>query len=47
MSHIESYTIRGRKYRYEVTNFRDENGKVKHRKRYLGPVEPKNKMKER
>ena len=47
MAHIEIYTIKGRKYRYEVTNYRDENGKVKHKKRYLGPLEPKNKMKKR
>ena len=47
MVHIEIYTIKGRKYRYEVINYRDENNKVKHRKRYLGPVEPKNKMKKR
>ena len=47
MVHIEIYTIKGRKYRYEVTNYRDENGKVKHKKRYLGPVVPKNKMKKR
>jgi len=47
MSHIEIYTIKGRKYRYKVTNYRDENGKVKHRKCYLGPVESKNKTKRR
>ena len=47
MSHIEVYKIKGREYIYEVTNYRDENGKVKHKKRYLGPVTPKNKMKRR
>ncbi len=39
MSHIEIYTIKGRKYKYEVTNYR-VGKKVKHKKRYLGPVEP-------
>ena len=45
MVHTEVYTIKGCRYKYEVTNYRDENGKVKHKKRYLGPVEPKNKKK--
>ena len=46
MPHIEIYTIKGRKYKYEVTNYRVEK-KVKHRKKYLGPVDPKNKMKKK
>src|SRR3989344_5281815 len=41
MTHIEIYTIGGRKYKYEVTNFRTGN-KVKHKKKYLGAVEPIN-----
>ena len=43
MTHIEIYTIKGREYRYEVTNYRDDDGKVKHKKKYLGAVKPKNK----
>lgn len=39
--HIETYKIKGKEYRYEVTNFR-EGKKVKHRKKYLGPVTPVN-----
>ncbi|MBU4352719.1 MAG: hypothetical protein KJ939_06625 [Nanoarchaeota archaeon] len=46
MAHIEIYIIKGRKYKYEVTNFRVGN-KIKHKKHYLGPIEPKNKMKKR
>ena len=42
MAHIEIHTIRGRKYRYEVTNYRD-GSKVKHKWKYLGAVEPVNK----
>ncbi|MCK5283012.1 MAG: hypothetical protein KAK00_06390 [Nanoarchaeota archaeon] len=42
MAHIEIYTIKGRKYRYEVTNYR-AGKKVKHKKKYLGPLEPINK----
>jgi len=45
MVHIEIYTIKGRKYRYEVTNYRDKNGKVKHKKHYINAVEPKIKQK--
>ena len=45
MSHIEIYTIKGRKYRYRVTNYRDKDGKMKHKKKYIGPVEPINKTK--
>lgn len=42
MAHTEIYTIKGRKYRYEITNYR-VGKKVKHKKRYLGAVEPVNK----
>ena len=42
MSHTEIYTINGRKYRYEITNYR-VGKKVKHKKKYLGPVNPINK----
>lgn len=42
MSHIEIYKIKGRKYKYEVTNYK-VGKKVKHKKRYLGAVEPVNK----
>lgn len=42
MVHIEIYTIKGKKYKYEVTNYR-VGKKVKHKKKYLGPVEPVNK----
>lgn len=41
MSHIEIYTIDGRKYRYQITNYR-VGKKVKHKKKYIGPVEPAN-----
>lgn len=40
--HTEIYKIKGRKYRYEVTNYR-QGKKVKHRRKYLGPVVPVNK----
>lgn len=40
--HVEIYKIKGRDYRYEVTNYR-EGKKIKHRKKYLGPVNPVNK----
>lgn len=40
--HTEIYTIKGREYKYEVTNYR-EGKKIRHRKKYLGPVQPKNK----
>lgn len=46
MSHIEIYMIKGRKYKYQVTNYRIGN-KVKHKKKYLGPVEPLNKTKKK
>jgi transposase len=42
MPHIEIYTINGRKYRYQITNYR-VGKKVKHKKKYLGPVNPVNK----
>ncbi len=41
MSHIEIYTIDGRKYKYQITNYR-VGKKVKHKKKYIGPVEPAN-----
>lgn len=41
--HVEIYKIRGRRYKYQVTNYRTGN-KVKHKKKYLGPVEPVNKV---
>lgn len=43
MSYIEIRKIAGREYRYEVTNYRQGN-KVKHRRKYLEPVSPVNKM---
>ena len=43
MSHTEIYTIKGRKYKYEVTNYRVGKN-VKHKKKYLGAVEPVNKL---
>lgn len=39
MSYIEIRKIAGREYKYEVTNYR-EGQKVKHRRKYLGPVSP-------
>lgn len=42
MSHIEIHTIKGRKYRYEVTNFRVGKS-VKHKWEYKGAVDPVNK----
>ena len=41
MSHIEIHTIKGRKYKYEVTNYRIGK-KVKHKWKYLGAVNPVN-----
>ncbi len=41
MTHIEIHRIKGRKYKYEVTNYRIGK-KIKHRWKYLGPVEPIN-----
>lgn len=43
MSYVEIKIIKGRKYRYERTSYRIGN-KVKHTSKYVGPVEPKNKM---
>lgn len=42
MSHIEIHTIKGREYRYEVTNYRIGK-KVKHKWKYIGPITPVNK----
>lgn len=42
MAHIEIHKINGSKYKYEVTNYRIGN-KIKHKWKYLGAVEPKNK----
>jgi len=44
MSHIEIYEIKGRKYKYEVENYRIGE-KIRHKKRYLGPVRPIYKIK--
>ena len=41
MSHTEIHIIKGRKYRYEVTNYRIGK-KVKHKWKYLGAVNPVN-----
>ena len=41
MSHIEIHTIKGRKYKYEVTNHR-VGKKVKHKWKYLGALNPVN-----
>jgi len=46
MSHIEIYEIKGKEYRYEVINYRIGD-KVRHKKRYLGPVKPIYKTKKR
>ena len=40
--HYETYTIKGRKYKYSVHNYRTGD-KVRHKKKYVGPVEPVNK----
>ena len=40
--HYEVYTIKWRKYKYSVQNYRIGN-KVRHKKKYVGPVEPLNK----
>ncbi|MFQ5965968.1 MAG: helix-turn-helix domain-containing protein [Candidatus Scalinduaceae bacterium] len=42
MVYIEIKIIKGRKYRYERTSYRIGK-KVKHKSKYLGPVEPVNK----
>lgn len=44
--HYEIYKIKGRKYRYAVENYREGN-KVKHKKTYVGALEPINKVKRR
>jgi transposase len=44
ISYIEIKTIKGRKYRYERTSYR-VGRIVKHRSKYLGPVEPVSKKK--
>lgn len=44
MVHIEIHKIKGRNYKYEVTNYR-EGDKVKHKWKYLGAVEPVQKRK--
>jgi transposase len=41
MAHKEIYTIKGRRYQYDVTNYR-VGKKIKHKKKYIGPVEPVN-----
>jgi|SRR3989338_170538 len=41
MTHTEIHKINGRKYKYEVTNYRDGK-KIKHKWKYLGAVEPVN-----
>ena len=46
MTHIEIHKINGRKYKYEVTNYR-EGDKVKHKWKYLGAVEPVQKRKKK
>jgi len=40
--HYETYTIKGRKYKYQVENYREGN-KIKHKKKYVGPIDPVNK----
>jgi hypothetical protein len=42
MAHIEIHIIKGRKYKYEVTNYRIGKN-IKHKWKYLGPIEPLNK----
>ncbi|MHB8586723.1 MAG: IS1634 family transposase, partial [Thermoplasmatota archaeon] len=40
MTYTEDIRIRGHLYRYEVTGYRDpKTGKVRHRRKYLGPVD--------
>jgi len=39
--HYEIYKIKGRKYKYQVTNYRDGN-KIKHKKKYIGALVPIN-----
>ena len=42
LMHYETYTIKGRKYKYSVHNYRTGD-KVRHKKTYVGPIEPVNK----
>lgn len=42
--HYEIYRIKGKKYKYAVENYRDGK-KVKHKKTYIGALEPINKAK--
>jgi transposase len=42
--HYEIYKIKGRKYKYAVNNYR-EGKKVRHKKTYIGALEPINKTK--
>jgi hypothetical protein len=42
--HYEIYKIKGKKYKYAVENYR-EGKKVKHKKTYIGALEPINKAK--
>lgn len=44
MSYIEIKKIKNLKYKYERTSYR-VGDKVKHRSKYIGPVEPKNRTK--
>lgn len=44
MAYIEIKIIKGRKYRYERISYR-VGDVVKHKSKYLGAVEPKNKKK--
>lgn len=44
MSHTEIHTIKGKKYKYEVTNYR-VGKKIKHKWKYIGALEPVNKRK--
>ena len=44
MSRIEVYNIKGNKYKYEVTDTRIGDKRIR-TKKYLGPVTPKYKMK--
>lgn len=41
MAHMEIHKINGKEYKYEVTNYR-VGKKVKHKWKYLGPVNPLN-----
>jgi len=46
MSHIEIYEIKGKEYKYKVTNYRIGD-KVRHKKKYIGPVKQIYKTKNR